>query len=348
MNNILKNYVCLNPFNYLEIHNEKVYCCCPSWLPTPVGETNKLDEIWKGDTLKAIQESILDGSYSFCDKTLCPYISELYYNDISIGIFDKKEQFKRELHDKGPGRISLCFDNSCNLACPSCRKDFMMAGSKELETIEKTMDDVSKNFGSTASYISMSGTADAFASKTFRKLLINFDYEKFPKVTGIYLQTNGILLNEEMWNKIEKSQKLIRTIGISIDASTKETYEIVRRGGDWDILMENIKFISQLDKIKDFSFVVQDTNYMEMESFYNLITSLKPKGTYKIYFSKISNWNTYTKDEFKVKEIFNENHPEFELFLKELSKVAFKYNVVTNMNDIIQKFSLKPKTNKLI
>ena len=346
MNEILNKYVCLNPFNYVEIHKDNVFCCCPSWLPTPIGESSKLNEIWNGETLKKIQESILDGTYSYCDKTLCPYISELYYNNITDGMFIPKENFNLE-NTTGPKRVSLCFDSSCNLACPSCRKDFIMANSTDLISIEKKMNDVSEKFGKTVTFMSVSGTADAFASKTFRKLLIDFDYEKFPNIKSLYIQTNGLLLNEEMWKKIEKSHNSIFTIGISIDAATKETYNIVRRGGDWEILMENLKFISQIDKIKSYSFVVQDTNYKEMKAFYDLITSFKQRGIYKIYYSKISNWGTFTDDEFKMKEVFNENHPEFKSFLNELSKIANKYNVVTNMNDIIQKY-LPPKQKTII
>lgn len=347
MNDILKNYVCLNPFSYLEVHKDSVYCCCPSWLNTPIGKTNELDTVWKDDTLKKIQDSVLDGSYSYCDKTQCPYISELYYNNVSIGLFQKKSEFNRINYADGPTRVSLCFDSSCNLACPSCRVDFIVANYKDLIRIEKTMQDISNLFGKTVSFMSVSGTADTFASKTFRKLLIDFDYEKFPNVKSLYIQTNGLLLTEDMWNALENTHKIVNTIGISIDAGTKETYNIVRLGGDWDVLMNNLKFISQINKTKEFSFVVQDTNYKEMLTFYDLIMGLNPKGSFKIYFSKIANWGTYTDAEYLQKQIWSESHPEFPSFLEELRKVAFKYKVVTNMNDIIDKYSLK-RQNTLI
>jgi sulfatase maturation enzyme AslB (radical SAM superfamily) len=211
-----------------------------------------------------------------------------------------------------------------------------MANSNELVRNNKIMDDVTTFFGKSVNTLCMIGSGDVFASKTFRNFLINFDSEKFPNVNSISIQTNGLLLNEDMWNKIIKSRDLIKMINISIDASTKKTYETVRRGGNWDILMNNLKFISKLNSKITFSFIVQDTNYMEMESAYELINKLSP--TFEITYTKITNWGTFSEEEFKVKEIYNENHINFNLFLNELNKVIFKTNVFSNMNDIVKKY----------
>jgi len=335
-NDNLKSYVCLNPFNYLEIHQEKVYCCCPSWLKLPVGDVENLSDIWHGENLKKIQESVLDGSYLYCNKELCPRLSELYYNNISTYFMEKKYFISANYND-GPEMLNLSFDRTCNLSCPSCRDQ---VESYELDN--NIMDNISNSFGNSVIKIGITGSGDAFASKIFRNFLINFDYEKFPKTSSIHLQTNGLLLTENMWNKMHKIHNLIGSICISVDASTKETYEIIRRGGNWNTLMNNLKFISKLDCFIYFVFIVQDTNYKEMKSFYNLIENISPK--FKIVFNKISNWGTYTEEEFKNKEIYNESHPEFNLFLIELNKIAFKNNVVeTNMNDIIEKHLINKK-----
>jgi len=333
-NNVLKNYVCLNPFNHLEIFEKDVYCCCPGWLKLPVGDIDNLDDIWSGENLKKIQDSVLDGSYSYCDKDLCPHLSEAFYSN-SSRYFTKKTDFIREDYNHGPKIINLSFDRSCNLSCPSCRKH---VESQELNN--NIMNDISDNFGNSVEIIMMSGAGDLFASKTHRKFLIDFDKEKYKKLASIHIQTNGLLLTKEMWDKINKLHNVIESITISIDASTKETYKIIRRGGNWDTLMENLKFISKLNCFLYFSFIVQDTNYKEMESFYNLISNLAPSA--KIIFNKITNWGTYSDQEFKIKEIYNESHPEFNLFLNELSKVALKDKVLkTNMNDIIEKYLKK-------
>jgi MoaA/NifB/PqqE/SkfB family radical SAM enzyme len=339
--NILKNYYCSNPFNYIEIHKTDLYTCCPSWLNTPICSIDKIEEFDNSDILKKIQNSVLDGTYSYCNKEFCPYLSELIYNGIPRDIIKLKS-----IPINYNKRISFCFDGSCNLACPSCRKTLFFESEESVVKIDKIINDISKIFGKITTSLSISGTCDPFVSKTFRNFLINFDKIKFPRLKSIYLQTNGLLLNEEMWNKISKVNNII-TMAVSVDAATKETYSIVR-GGNFNTLIENLKFISTLKCKKTFSFVVQDTNYKEMESFFKLISNLNPVGSYNIYFSKINNWGTYTDEEFRIKEIFKEYHPDFNLFLEELSKITLKYNVVTNMNDIIEKYSLNNPQIRLI
>jgi len=347
MNDILKKYKCIVPFTYLEIQKENCYGCCPSWLPSIYGKTNDLISAWNGETANKVRESILDGTYKYCDKNICPHLSQLINTGVATNIFKSDIQ-----KINGPTRLNLSFDRSCNISCPSCRKDIIMANADELKEIKTIINNISNNFGDSVTYLYISGTSDPFASKTFRDFLINFDSNLFPKLKEIHIHTNGLLLNEEMWLKLEKVHKYIKTLEVSIDAATKETYEIVRRGGNWEKLIENINFISSIPTIikKDFSFVVQDTNYKEMSLFYELISNLpfNPKNKFNVFFSKILNNGTYTEDEYLTKQIWNELHPRFNDFLIELQKVGLRYNSINNMNDIIEKYNLKSKRKFLI
>jgi MoaA/NifB/PqqE/SkfB family radical SAM enzyme len=152
-----------------------------------------------------------------------------------------------------------------------------------------------------------------------------------------------------MWNSLSHIHHLIKTIEISIDASTQKTYEIIRRGGDWGVLIENLNFISKCETIKKVrtSFVVQDTNYTEMDSFYKLMKNIL-KEKVEIYFNKITNWGTYTDGEFLIKQIWSESHPEFKEFLNQINKVCFNQMCIHNMNDIIKKHKLRKNLSKLL
>ena len=341
----------MSPFNYLELHKNGVYCCCPSWLPTKLGELNGIEKIVNGDKLKEIQESIINGTYSFCDKNLCPYLSELIHNQVAVGNFVKKTDklIQKLLTTEQTIRVNFAFDRSCNLSCPSCRVSVIMANGKEIELIDQTIEKITNELGYKIDCIYLSGSADPFASKSFRKFLLNFDKSKFPKLNLIHIHTNAILLNEELWNRLEHLHKYIRTIDVSIDAASRDTYEVVRRGGDWDILLKNIEFISNIKTIgtKTFSFVVQDNNYMEMYDFYKLISNLKHKTDYVVLFTKILNWGTFSDAEFKLKCIWDESHPEFNKFLHQLDKINSLYKCSHNMNDIIKRH-LPKKINSLI
>jgi len=347
MYNILEQYVCTAPFNYLEIHKEKVFGCCPSWMTIPYGDTNNLSSVWNSDIAVKTRESVLDGSYRYCDKNKCAYLSQLINTNIPTDIFIKKSQ-DISLNN-GPTRLNLSFDLSCNLSCPSCRKN--ISNDDELLNINRILKNVSLEFKNTVTYIYISGTCDPFASKTFRNFLKNFNIDMFPKLEHIHLHTNGLLLTEQMWNEIENVHKYIKSIEISIDAATKDTYEKIRRGGKWETIIKNINFISTIPTIKEksYSFVVQDTNYKEMKMFYDMIVNLPHiNKRYIIYFGKILNWGTYSDDEFLIKQIWNENHINFNDFILELRKVGIIYKSINNMNDIIEKYNLQPNKNRLI
>jgi hypothetical protein len=73
-----------------------------------------------------------------------------------------------------------------------------------------------------------------------------------------------------------------------------------------------------------------------MEDFYNLMMEIFNNNV-SVYFNKITNWGTYTENEFKLKQIWDESHSEFYLFLHQLNKINNKYKCIHNMHDIVEK-----------
>ena len=343
---LTKHYICKIPFEYLEVHHMGVYACCPTWLPTKITDTENVAKAWSSDTLKEIQNSILDGSYSHCSVEHCPVLSELIHQKtVDESYFITKEQFNK-IDYTHPKIINYSFDRSCNLSCPSCRTHVIMANGEESDRIEYITNEIEREYGKNVECLYMSGTADPLAAKSLRKILTNYSKEKYPKVKYIHLHTNAILFDRDMWKRLKNVRHLIGPLEISIDAATKDTYEELRRGGNWDKLIENLKFISFLN-INDIrlSMVVQDSNYMEMESFYNLMYDIF-KGKARIFFKKITNWGTFSNSEFSNKEIFNPNHPEFNPFLIQRSKIDQKHKCIHNFHDIVNEYI--PKEIKFI
>jgi MoaA/NifB/PqqE/SkfB family radical SAM enzyme len=142
--------------------------------------------------------------------------------------------------------------------------------------------------------------------------------------------------NKEMWESMPNIHKYVHTCEISIDAGTQDTYENkTRLGGNWETLLNNLKFISSLpiSKIKT-SFVVQDSNYMEMEEFYNLMYSIFGKNV-NVFFGKITNWGTFSDSEFKSKQVWDIEHSEHHLFKKEFNKIWKNQNLFHNLYEFI-------------
>lgn len=87
---------------------------------------------------------------------------------------------------------------------------------------------------------------------------------------------------------------------VSIDAASKQTYERIRRNGNFDTLKQNMEFAADLRKKGELryfrmNFVVQRDNYQEMVPFVQWGEAL---GVDEVFFTKILNWGTYTAEEF--------------------------------------------------
>jgi hypothetical protein len=338
------NFICKIPFKYTEIFDDRQYLCCPSWLNVNVWDGKSINSSFNSDLSKKIRESIIDGTYSFCDEIQCPYLSELKNGKKNSNFVYKTQQNIDDLLKKQiPETINFCFDRSCNLKCPSCRLDFINYNGKDRDGVLEKLNEIENELSGEIKRLYISGTSDPFFSKSFREFLINISLEKYKKLKSIHLHTNALLWTESLWVKMKNIHSLVKSCEISIDASSKETYENETRiGGNWNRLMENLKYITNISTIKHytFSFVVQDTNYHEMYSFYLMITDLmmnRKYVNYVIFYNKIINWGTYSEDEYIKKDVTNPTHPDHLNFLSVLMKLKNSPNVDTNLNHLIPK-----------
>lgn len=337
-----KKYVCIYPFRYTEISNKAQWLCCPAWLPVNIYETDNYRDNWYSEKAQKVRESVLDGSYKYCDAKQCPYLSDLDAGKVNPNHFVEKSTFEKSFK-VAPGIVNMGFDTSCNLQCPSCRLNYMNLVGEDRARVNRTINKISEEIGETLDSMILCGAADPFFSKSFFNFMMNFDKSKFPKLKNIHLLTNGTLWTPKNWDKLKKVHKYVKTCEISIDAATKDTYENkVRLRGDWDKLMNNIKFILTIKNLKKirFSFVTQAKNYTEMLQFYHLIMYLT-KGSNKkveVLYNAIVDWGSYpTKEDFLKEEIHNPDHPEYPEFVKELDKIRNLNNVYHNFHHIVKR-----------
>ena len=348
----LKNYICTAPFVNIEIHNQAIFMCCPTWLPNNIAPDMEkpLDEVWNSEEAKEIRKSIHDGSYKYCDKKQCPFLSELLNNkklnnvnpiverkDTPSYITDNYNAETGEMN-VGPSVIQFAFDRTCNYKCPSCRVDLIVESSKGIERVKATLLEIETKFAKYLSTMFITGSGDPFVSVGFRDFLRTFDPKKYPKLKNIHLHTNASMWNEKMWDSMKNVWPYVKSCEISIDAGTRETYENkTRLGGNWDNLIGNLHFIAKIPVLKYIktSFVVQDSNYAEMETFLKLMKSIFSKKVH-VFFGKINNWDTFTEGQFKLKKVWDIDHPEHDFFKKEFNKVWRDTQVFHNMYEFIE------------
>lgn len=338
----LSGLFCPKPFEYLDIHfvNGEVQCyvCCPTWLPTPIGpdKGDEFPDIWNNEKIQKIRKSILDGSYSYCDKDVCPEIQSGNLHDKRFAQDPYHQKLIKEqklILDKGPRIINFSEDRTCNLSCPSCRTNIISIGQEEIDKIKAFRETYLPKLLETVEFIYICSAGDPFASPIYKDFLYNLDGSKYPNLK-IHLITNGVLFTEEVWKKMSKIHSNIDKVFVSLDAAKVDTYNIVRRGGDLPKAITNIKFLSSLraeNKLAhlQLDFVVQDTNFREMPEFVELGKKLKVD---KVYFQRISNWGTYSKEQYDSKNVLSPSHPEHNDFLKVCSNKILSHTIVKKGN----------------
>jgi len=337
-----KNQFCPKPFEYLDIHyvdgEFRCYMCCPTWLPVNIGDigSHGLQAIWNGKLAQEIRKSILNESFRYCNAELCPEIQ-------SDNLHHKDYMFKKEYREylnhtegivpNGPRIVYFSEDRTCNLACPSCRKDYISLPQEEVNHILKIREGFMPELMSEVESLNICSSGDPFASQIYRDFLFNLEGKRYPKL-AINLNTNGVLLTEQAFERMNKIHQNLDSIFISLDAATKETYDVVRKGGDWEKALENIKYlVTQRKKgnlkYLQLDFVVQDNNFHEMPSFVKLGKKL---GVDKVYFQRISNWGTYSSSEYQKKNMADPSHPAHQRFLQVCKHPLMRSSIIKKGN----------------
>ena len=346
----LSNKFCPNPFDNFEPRETGlVGVCCLSWLPYYIGNINDntVDEVYNSTEAQDIRKSILDGSFKYCDHRVCPYIQN--------GTLQNKDEVTDQRHRNiiannqvvinHPTHVNFVHDDSCNLSCPSCRikKINFSTGEiyeKRLKIHNRLIDSLFAKDLTDGCTLSITGSGDPFASKIFRDFLLEFDGRKYPNVK-IDLQTNGVMFTPKMWDSIHKIHDNLNLVMVSFDAAVPDTYDVVRRDGDWDLLVENTKFLGQkrlenkMDMLR-LDFVVQDLNYKEMPRFVDLARSFG--GIDGIYFSMVTDWSTWDKDTFNQRAVWRMDHPECESFMEVLKSEQLQDRRFIDMSNLSSYF----------
>lgn len=337
-----EDYICATPFGYTEVFDKQQFLCCPGWLGEDIYESENLKDNFNSEKSQLIRKSILDGSYSYCNSQQCPHLAALKRGEfIDSRFIPKTEKSLKQFKPISKvNMVNFCFDRSCNLKCPSCRLELINYLGKDRESVEDKLNQVNNEISETIKRLYLSGSADPFYSKSFRQFLVNFDPKKYPKLENIHLHTNGILWTEQLWNKMKAIHPYVNIAEISIDAATKNTYEnVTRLGGDWNKLVENLEFITNIDTIGTliFSFVTQDTNFKEMLEFCDFIYSYKglENKHYNIFFNRITNWGTYTQEQYEQKDVSRPEHPLYREFVDILKLVNGKKAVTHNFTHVL-------------
>jgi MoaA/NifB/PqqE/SkfB family radical SAM enzyme len=322
----LSDKFCPMPFAHLATgwKGNAFACDCPAWVPFPIGnvlEASTAEAVWNSPTAIEIRRSILDGDFSYCSRTLCAYIAarKLPRKDEVVDPLMRRYIEKRTTTiAEAPRMVQLNYDNTCNLACPSCRTGMIVAKREERDAYARARDRVILPLLKRVNGQSyLSGGGEAFSSPHYRSILSVLNRRDYPGLS-LHLITNGLLATEQQWNAFPDLPEMIDVLSVSIDAATAGTYEQLRRPGRWATLLPNLEVMAEMrraGRIRSFwiNFVVQKDNYREMPAFVELGEHL---GVDRIWFQRVTNYGAYAEARFADVDVTAPSHPEHSALLE--------------------------------
>jgi pyruvate-formate lyase-activating enzyme len=343
---------CSQPFTRFEIlggggQRGDVFNCCQNWITKSIGNMKHLSvqEVWNGKAARQIRRSILDGSFKYCRADVCPYLQRV--DGPVQRVEDIKDERLLEIIRKeltivpfGPSDVICCFDQSCNLSCPSCRTHIIMEtnhGDAILDIQQRLENEALPQ----ARLLYITGSGDPFGSPFFRRWLQTMKRSAMPNLERIHLHTNGLLWTPRIWLSIpEEIRALVQAATISIDAARPDTYARNRRGGDFATLLERLAFISNLRtegplNYLEFHMTVQANNFREMLEFVELGRRHKCD---RVSFHQLLDWATFSSDEYAARAVQFAGHPEHAEFLEQITDSRFEDPIVylSNFSDLKQ------------
>jgi len=326
-------YSCNLPFTHVTVDSnlDCFLCQCDGWLPVPVGKVfdfETLEDVWSSPTARMLQIDIDKKKYTWCAVNHC-------------GVTAK------DVRNYAPHTLYINIDDSCNLACPSCRRELrMLDQGPEFENKTRGLAHIVKWLEKFEHpiMISLGGTGDALASQLCRDFIKKYCH----KVTQTFeITTNGLLLRKVIENS--SIRPAVSIFSISVDAGSAEVYEQVRRPGKWSVLIENLEWLSTNKKNSKvrLNFVLQKTNFRDLPAFmelckkYNFAGSIQSLNDWGTWNSKpVLNPDAYTivNGTYLDHDVANSTHSDHADFIQVLDSARKKNYKFINFNSYFNKF----------
>lgn len=307
--------VCKRGLNdiWINENNGQVRIC--GWSNFYIGSLleSTIEEIWHGEKAKAFRESMLDGSYRYCNHAKCPHCANEQLEDMLV------EYKIPEL----PKYASLSYQLQCNYACKFCRTEHYIPCECERNNYIKIESEIKKMLPGLQT-LSSNGAGEFFCSDSIMHFISENTIN--PK-TNILIETNGSLFNEMNWKKIEKLGKHNLEVAVTVHSFNEDTYKYLS-GTNLPVknIMDNLKFISKLRDegiINKFEIatVICERNFRDMPQFVEKCLNEYSMDKIRLrFFEPYGVMDTSTEWFYDVR---NEFHPYYDEFVSVMSNKIF-------------------------
>jgi len=197
-----------------------------------------------------------------------------------------------------PSFIEVEVTTRCNLKCIMCEHTYWSEPNREMtfEQFKNIIDQFPR-----LKWIGLTGIGESFLNKDFMKML------RYVKSKGVIVELyDTFFFIDKKFAQELINLKVDRIFG-SIDAATKETYERIRVGSDFERVIKNVSDLFQLKKKNgahfpeiSFHYIINKHNVHELFQYVDLIGSIAKGEEVTIQFTRMLH-------EFKeVKDLFME------------------------------------------
>jgi MoaA/NifB/PqqE/SkfB family radical SAM enzyme len=133
--------------------------------------------------------------------------------------------------------LEIDVSNKCNIRCRMCYFSFdRVFHAKPAYLTPETFEPIADAILPHARALMLSLGSEPLTSPHFIPILALAARYRVPEV-GFY--TNGLMMGDRIIDAILEHQ--VTLVAVSVDAATKQTFESIRRGADFDVLLANVR-----------------------------------------------------------------------------------------------------------
>lgn len=206
------------------------------------------------------------------------WYTKLFINDEG-GEFDLKAPLYRRMPQlaRWPYKVEIEHTTVCDKKCIFCAHTHWNERQKQLsfDEFRHILDSIPR-----LKWVNIAGIGSMFLNKDVGAML---RYASDKKININFVDEFDYLTGEQAWQIIEMG---VNSIYVSFDAANKGTYEMIKRGCDYDTAVRNLNTLLDMKAemksplpVVHFRYLINKLNYQEMPDYVDFIAGLKNRGT---------------------------------------------------------------------
>jgi sulfatase maturation enzyme AslB (radical SAM superfamily) len=270
---------------YFGFRGNTSVCCFNKMHVIGTYPAQTLTEIWFGAKADEIRQSLSKSDFSLGCQSCHELITAENYSGLPAKNFDLLPAHSNRF----PSKIDFELSNECNLECIMCRGEFSSAIRRNREKLPPLQSVYDSAFvDQLEAYMPYLENSHFLGGEPFMIPIYIEIWERMIRINPtirISVQTNGTILTQRIKSLMEK---ITFEISVSIDSITAETYQLIRKNGNFEQLIENIAYFRDYCRERNtnfnFSYCPMVQNWEELPR----VISFANEQACAVYFNTVS------------------------------------------------------------